>query len=429
MLDDIVSALKANAGVHDWQVRKVRTVQHELYLIGTSVESRRSASSESAVATLYHDREGKRGSATLTFAPGETDDLAVRVERGVYVASLAGNPPHALPGPSVQPDVPLRDSDLAGRPKEVIESWRTTLVRAVEFEPQVRLSASEFFVYDSRIDFLNSRGACYSYPATRASIELVLLSRDGGLESENYHSLEARATKDVDLAAVVRERASFARDRLRVDMPKTRTCPVVISGEPLGGLFDPFLWRVNAQALYRGIFKTKSGDNLLNREPVGDPFELSVDPTVAFGVRSAPVDGEGLPARRLDVLRGGRVERILASKRFADYLGIEATGTSGNTVVASGTLPEAELLQGPVIHLVSFADLRPNPMTGEFVTEIRLGYEIESDGTRRPVKGGSVAGNVFDAFADCRMSRETIRVGGYHGPRSIRFGKLVISGE
>ena len=79
--------------------------------------------------------------------------------------------------------------------------------------------------------------------------------------------------------------------------------------------------------------------------------------------------------------------------------------------------------------MVSFADLRANPVTGDFVSEIRLGYEIGADGTKRPLKGGSVAGNVLDAFCDCRMSRETMKSGDYHGPRSIRFSKLVISGE
>jgi PmbA protein len=98
-------------------------------------------------------------------------------------------------------------------------------------------------------------------------------------------------------------------------------------------------------------------------------------------------------------------------------------------VVGAGAASEAELLRGPVIQLVSFADLGANPTTGDFVSEIRLGYEIGADGSKRPLKGGSVSGNVLDAFSDCRMSRETIKAGDYHGPRSIRFGKLVISGE
>lgn len=429
MLEAIVKALKANRQVHDWQVRKTRTVQHELYLIGESTESRRVADSETAEVLLYHDHDGKRGSATLTFVPGSLEDCAERVERAVYMASLAGNPPHALPGPCAQPDVPVRDCELADRAVETIQGWRSALVSTVKAEPQVRLSAAEFFVYNHQVDFVNSRGATFSYPTTRAFMEFVLLSRSGAVESENYHSLAARSAGDVDMEAVARERATYARDMLRVAMPRMRTGPVVITGAPLGNLFGPFLFRADGQYLYRGIFKTKVGDSLLKQEAKGDGLDLAIDPTVPFGLKSSPADGEGLPARRIDVLKGGRVQDIMASKRFADYLGIPATGTSGNTVVRPGSSAEADLLQGPVVQLVSFSDLRADPVTGEFVSEIRLGYEIGEGGSRRLIKGGSVSGNVLDAFADCRMSSETIKAGDYHGPRSIRFASLVISGE
>ena len=429
MLEAIVRALEVNKQVHDWQVRKTRTLQNEVYLIGDSIESRRSASTEAAEVVLYHDHDGKRGSSTLTFVPGGLADCALRIERAVYMASVAGNPPHALPGPVAQPSVRVRDSVLAEHPLETIDSWRAALVSTINSEAQVRLSAAEFFVYGSQVEFVNSRDAAYSYPSTRAFVEFVLLSSDGRKESENYHSMTVRSAADVDMEAVVRERAAYARDMLRVSMPETYSGPVVLSGEPLGSLFDPFLSRVDAEYLYRGIFKTKVGDTLLNGEVKGDGLDIVVDPTVPYGVKSAPADAEGLPARRVHLLKDGSAQGIMAGKRFADYLGIAATGTSGNTVVSAGSTSSADLLRGPVMHLVSFADLRADPMTGEFVSEIRLGYQVSADGSARPIKGGSVAGNVFDAFADCRMSSEAIRSGSYHGPKSIRFSKLVISGE
>lgn len=430
MIDAIVKALERNAGVHDWQVQRKHTDQRELYLIGETEESKRSGSSESAIVTLYHDREGKRGSATLTFLPGQTSQADERIRQGVFAASLAPNPMYGLPGAAPQPEVLTRDPAIAEHPEEVIERWRSELLSTVGSEPKVRLSAAEFFVYDDRIDFLNSRGASFSYPATRAFIEFVLLSREGSTESENYHSLTARSASDIDLPAVVRTRSRLARDMLRVDLPETWDGPVVITDDGLGVLFDPLLNRVRAEMLYRGVYKTKVGDSVFgDRSVTGDPLDLVSDSTLPYGVASAPVDGEGLPGRRLDILRGGRVQNILASRRFADYLGVAATGTSGNTVVEPGSVPESDLLKGPVYHLVSFAALDSDPMTGEFATEIRLGYKIEADGACRPVKGGSVSGNVFDALSACRMSRETVKAGAYSGPRSIRFDRLVISGK
>lgn len=430
MIDDIVKALRRNANVHDWQVLRKQTSQRELYLIGEAEENARAARSESAMVTLFHDRDGKRGSATLTFTPGETADPDSRIRQGVFTASLALNPPYQLAGAAPQPDVQVRDPLLAEHPEQVIGEWRKDLVATVKGEPKVRLSAAEFFVYENRVDFLNSRGASFSYPATRAHIEFVLLSREGAVESENYHSVTVRSAADLDLAAVTRKRAALARDMLRVTLPETWDGPVVITDDSLGVLFRPMLNRVRAEMLYRGVYKTKVGDSIFgDRLVTGDPLDLAGDSTLPYGVDSAPADAEGLPGRRLEILRAGHVQSIMASKRFADYLGVAPTGTSGNVVVAPGQTAETDLLKGPVYHLVSFAALDSDPMTGEFATEIRLGYKIEADGTRRPVKGGSVSGNVFDAFAACRLSRETVKAGSYFGPRSIRFDRLVISGK
>ncbi len=69
------------------------------------------------------------------------------------------------------------------------------------------------------------------------------------------------------------------------------------------------------------------------------------------------------------------------------------------------------------------------PLLHELVLEIERKFEIGADGSRRAIKGDSVAGNVLAAFADCRMSKESIKAGDYDGPKSIRFNKLVISGE
>lgn len=430
-IQKVAQALERNSRVHDWQIRKTRTVQSELYLIGESVESERQADTESATVTLYHDRDGRRGSATLTFVPGGTADAAERIERAVFMAGLAGNPPHQLAGPAPATDVAVRDRVLAEKPVETIRDWSETVRRVAADEPAVRLSAAEFFIYHDEVEFLNSRGATHRYPATRAFIELVLISArpEASVESENYHSIEVRSAADLDLQAVVRERAALARDMLEVTLPGQWTGPVVISGEPLLRLFDPFLARANAENIYRNVFPTKLGDNLFGNRPVtGDPLDLTSDATLPYGIASAPADAEGLPGRRVPVLVGGRVENLLATKRFADYLGLEPTGARANVVVGAGTVPAGELMQGPAFHLVSFADLRANPLTGEFVSEIRLGYAIDADGRARPVKGGAVTGNVFDAFAACRLSRETIKVGRYFGPQAIRFDKLVIAG-
>jgi predicted Zn-dependent protease len=64
---------------------------------------------------------------------------------------------------------------------------------------------------------------------------------------------------------------------------------------------------------------------------------------------------------------------------------------------------------------------------GNVGSEIRIGYLYEK-GVRRPVKGGTVSGNVFDALGTARYSKETVLRGDYFGPVAVRFEGLTIAG-
>jgi predicted Zn-dependent protease len=108
-----------------------------------------------------------------------------------------------------------------------------------------------------------------------------------------------------------------------------------------------------------------------------------------------------------------------------------ATGAFGNLTVAPGQAPIAALRaasDGAVYEVVAFSSFSPDPISGDFVSEIKLGYRHDAKGTR-PIKGGSLSGNLFEALGDARFSRETYSDGTYYGPAALRFASLTISGE
>jgi hypothetical protein len=89
---------------------------------------------------------------------------------------------------------------------------------------------------------------------------------------------------------------------------------------------------------------------------------------------------------------------------------------------------DALLEDGPLYQVVGFSAPDVDPITGDFGSEIRLGYEVTSEG-RRPIKGGSVSGNVFRAFAAARFASDLLERGEYAGPAGVRFDSLSVSGE
>ncbi|MBI4494075.1 MAG: hypothetical protein HY690_14905 [Chloroflexi bacterium] len=157
---------------------------------------------------------------------------------------------------------------------------------------------------------------------------------------------------------------------------------------------------------------------------------LAADATLPFGLATTSFDDEGVPGQRVELVRDGVVAGLWATRRYADYLGLPATGQLGNLVVAPGSASTAELLAQaePTLHVVAFSWFDPDPISGDFVAEVRLGYELDR-GQTRPVKGGSVSGNVFTALANARFSRDLVFRGSYHGPETLWFANLTISGR
>ncbi len=153
------------------------------------------------------------------------------------------------------------------------------------------------------------------------------------------------------------------------------------------------------------------------------------DATLPWGVESAPFDEDGIPGQRTLLVEDGVCRQFWADYRYAQYLGLPATGAFGNLCIPAGTAPLEDLLgEGPLFHIVSFASMDPDPITGEFVGEIRLGYDVRG-GKARPFKGGALSGDMQGALAQVRFSREVAFLGRYRGPEAARFGDLAVGGD
>jgi hypothetical protein len=97
-------------------------------------------------------------------------------------------------------------------------------------------------------------------------------------------------------------------------------------------------------------------------------------------------------------------QTFCASQRYATYLSVPATGASGDLELPPGATPETELIAGPHVEVGSWSWFSPEPTTGDFASEIRLGYVVDG-GSRRPFTGGLLVGNVLDALANVRWTQ------------------------
>ena len=438
MLDSIQNALKKRSDLAGWNVRHALSRGEQLYAVPNGIESRRSVNSEKYVINVFRQTAAPDGSAALgrgdaTLLPG--GDIEQAINQAALVAGLVANPVHTLPGPAPLPNVPLVDASLKDDPGRVLQSALEEMRAAVARVPGVRLTSAECFGEFESVHLVNSRGIDARQEMTSTEVEFVLHAQNDDREVENMGVITRRRASDLNLAADVEEKARQALDLLEPAPPPTWQGPVVLRGDGLvefiasGSSFGfVALERFgSASSKYSRLTNWEIGKTVFRGEVKGDPLTVWANRTMPYGSASNLFDNEGLPAQRIEFIRDNLLVNFTASQRYADYLGVPATGAFGGVELPPGHREAAALLAEPHIEVVHFSWFHPDPVTGNFASEIRFGYLVEN-GVRKPFTGGQLIGNYMDALADVCWSAETGFFGTYLGPHTARFNDLKVAG-
>ena len=422
------AALSGDTRLHAWQIRGARHKGFQSYLVKTQLESERATDGETFEATVFVKNGDKLGRATATLAPGDEQILRQRLDDTVFMAGLGGDAPWDLPAKGAWPRVEAHDPMLAGdkartTSREIVERWRS----AAGAHQGVRPSSMELFCGEEWSTLENSAGLSTQSSATRISM-LTLVLADGERPSERYSWDERRRAADLDVKAIVDTAAQEARDLTRAVQPPSGQYAVVIDASEITGLLAPIQVNASAESLYSKSSRYEVGKPLPIEGKDGDPFTVISNAVAPYGLESYVYDGNGVPGRRVEIVKDGVFVQPWAPKQFADYLKSAPTGRFGNWELPAGKTPFADLTRGERVLLVrTFSWLTPDIARGNFSSEIRVGYLYEN-GTVKPIKGGTVSGNVYKALGAARYSRETVFQGDYLGPRAVRFEGLTVTG-
>ena len=75
---------------------------------------------------------------------------------------------------------------------------------------------------------------------------------------------------------------------------------------------------------------------------VKEPLTLICNGYIPFGLRTYPVDPDGVPAHRHELIRDGIFENPWTSKQYADYLDLKPTGNITNIEIPIGPIKRKE---------------------------------------------------------------------------------------
>ncbi|MEC9346317.1 MAG: metallopeptidase TldD-related protein [Pseudomonadota bacterium] len=250
--------------------------------------------------------------------------------------------------------------------------------------------------------------AAYSSSSYSVSCSVIAADAAGRMERDyDYSSVRHRTALEAP-AKIGTHAAERAVRRVGARKMGSARVPVIFDPRIASSLVGHFAGAINGQAIARGTSFLKDS---MGRKVFADGITITDDPLRRRGLRSRPVDGEGVTTRTMHLVDDGVLTSWVLDSATALQLGLQSTGHASrgtsappapgtsNLYLANGTMSPADLIadiaQGfYVTELIGFG---VNGVTGDY-SRGAAGFWIEKGEIAFPVSEMTVAGNLKDMF-------------------------------
>lgn len=425
-MNKIIAELQNRNEISAWQVSHTQKTTQEFYITGREVDTFRRGQNSATRALLHTSRDKKIGENRFSFE-GACHDPALWVDAAIERAALVHNPPYPLSPPwQIDPEIenPVFDVQIAAHATEKIHELAAEAGKLGQKLPgRSRISFLECFLTHTEETLKNHRGLDLYSESTRVMYDMALLSEDGA--HEVYFHAGRNRLEDIPLEKVLEQESKALLDTSIAVSAPTGRYPVILAEEALDTLFQYFTGHASGEALYQGYSAFEEGKPVLSQE---FPLSIRSNPFLPGGAAGGFYDLYGYPLLPVELIQNGVCKNFAINGKYAAHLGRPMTSALSNIEVKPGVEPLDNLRENGTLELVKFSTFSPDPVSGSFSGEIRLGYFYQN-GHKKPIKGGSVSAAGPQVFTGTIFSKESIQRESYAGPQGIFFPELTIAGE
>lgn len=397
---------------------------------------------DTGVGIRVIDRDGRMGFAFST----SVDRASLREVAGQAIANShnsVADKYNVLPPPTpASPLANLVDPTIARTPVEA----KIGLAKAAEAAARTadrRVRRTERCAYEDAeygVALANSHGLAAHYRSGYCGLFAMVLAEEDGDVQSGMGLAYIRDFAGLDPQAVGREAAGDACRLLGAKRIETTKATLVLSPYIASNFLGILLPALSADAVLKGrsLFRDKLG-----AEVASPLLTLVDDGRLAGGIAAAPVDGEGVPTRRSELIAGGILTGYLHNTYTAGRSGTVSTGNgvrhsfkglpevgATNVFIAAGATDCRQLIADVKsgFYVTSVMGMHTaNPISGDFSVGA-TGIWIENGEFTRPVRGVAIAGNILELLAGVDAVGNDLRFFGPHGAPTLRIGRITVSG-
>lgn len=425
MLDKLIEILRAS-GADAWEVADVHRIGWEFYFIRHSLDQNRFTDTEEYTVKVFRKiNDGKfLGSAEAHISTTASEEEIRRIVEGLCQdAQYVLNPAYTLNKPACQAPAPEKPVDVKAISRDFLHTLASLPETATE-----DLNSYEIFVSEIHRRFINSEGIDVTAVYPFSTVEAVVNARRDGHEIELYRFYQSGACDAQQLSYDLSETLRYGRDKLIAgSTPALGTADVVLSTDAATEVYDYFISRMSAAAIYRRISNWEIGKPIAEQFS-GDKVTVRALKELPNSSSNAAYDAEGAPVRDLLIMDAGIPVHYFGSRQFSQYMGLDDSFIPGNFEVTGGTLSADELRQGAFLEVVEFSDFQVSPLNGDIAGEIRLAYWHDGKGNVTAVSGGSVSGSLSELLTAMQFSKESRQYNNMRIPAVTRLNGATVTG-
>lgn len=261
------------------------------------------------------------------------------------------------------------------------------------------------------IFILNSEGSLVKDTRFYSKVFAVVVAEKDGKLERGYEvfgsSLSFEEIKNLSEVLDISEKASnLALTMLSAKKAPAGVMPVVLSGSAGGTMIHEAVGHgLEADHAEEGlsIYSGRLGEKVAN-----ELITVIDDPTLNSLYGFYRFDDEGMPSQKVILIEKGILKNFLYDKYFALKYGKKSNGHGrrqdfrhipiprmANTYIEKGIHKPEEIIKsidkGLLVKKMGGGEV--NPLTGDFVFEVREGYYLEKGEIAYPVKGATLVGN------------------------------------
>lgn len=420
-----------------WDVVAERSRRFEVHLQGTSVELERGPILVEGYGLRlirpHGDGVGTGFQASTDLSPEGIKAVISDAEATARHTEFPARSVELPTGKGRAHDVPVVDPKLWADPAGTVRAYVDALLHSFEGRKGVVPTFGSVKAVLSELSISNSAGLRVAYPSTSVELELGVKAfggPEGGPPGEFWVTRLSRRTEPELAHTAVDAWCRHAADVRRAAPPPSGEQAVLLPPDVLTGILPQVVgFRFSGFARLRKIAPETGSVVAPEHVSIRDQGDYP------WSIGSAPYDDEGTPRARHPLVDGGKVGRLLYDSLYAAAFSTQSTGSgvrasigplSGlrfvhrpapgpSTLVIDpgdgGTMDELAEAAGDGILVTQLGWANPNPVSGAFGGEVRIGYRIRGGKIAEPVRGGTVGGIVLAPPGAPSMLANTVAIG------------------